>query len=386
MKDFSTNDMLNDNGETYLGGKFLNLRCLRKKMMKKEIKIGFHSAVSKNIIDIILRFIDQDQFIPVITPDYDYYFAMETIYKSQLFMRELGEAREDAIKILFCGEAVYPDMNLFDYALFISNYYKVEDRIIYLPLLELNRGYVFANIDELDNSKSGRKAEEILSEKNKFCNFIYSNAKAHEMRDRLFHEICRYKKVDSLGKHLKNADICCGTEGLNWEQESIEMKRSYKFSIAAENARFAGYTSEKIMTSMMANTIPIYFGNPYIGEEYNSKAFINITDYNDVDAVLERIITIDQDDELFCEIMKEPWRTEEQIHNCNNAIKKFYKSFNHIFSIEKRDARRRPEGTWATYLYPQFVYASNNYVSKDVPKNINKIVSYIKNVIYKRTI
>ena len=47
----------------------------------------------------------------------------------------------------------------------------------------------------------------------------------------------------------------------------LRMKKPYKFSIAFENAWYPGYTSEKIVTSMLAGTIPIYWGNPDISRE-----------------------------------------------------------------------------------------------------------------------
>lgn len=61
------------------------------------------------------------------------------------------------------------------------------------------------------------------------------------------------------------------------------MKKPYKFSIAFENAWYPGYTSEKIVTSMLAGTIPIYWGNPDISREFNSASFINCHDFPTLD-------------------------------------------------------------------------------------------------------
>ena len=57
----------------------------------------------------------------------------------------------------------------------------------------------------------------------------------------------------------------------NWMESSVEQKSYYKFTIAAENAAFPGYTSEKLMTSFQAHSIPIYWGNRDVVDEFNPR-------------------------------------------------------------------------------------------------------------------
>ena len=90
------------------------------------------------------------------------------------------------------------------------------------------------------------------------------------------------------------------------------MKKPYKFSIAFENAWYPGYTSEKIVTSMLAGTIPIYWGNPDISREFNSASFINCHDFPTLDDAAAYVQKVDEDDNLWCEIMSRPWKTPEQ--------------------------------------------------------------------------
>ena len=265
--------------------------------MKKNIKISFHSAVGEGTKTFICDFL-KNNFVPIITDDYDYYFAMETIYANSQNMYEFLDSKKDAIRIMSCGEAVYPDMNLFDYAIWHCDTYYIDDRIIMLPLIETEKGYMLDTFSELDDSKKNISPKEILSRKKGFCNFIYANPKAHEMRDKLFYELSKYKRVDSLGAHLKNTEIEDTRNIAGWEKESIRLKTPYKFSIAAENATFPGYTSEKIMTSMMANTIPIYWGDPNVRKWFNEKSFINAMKYNSLEELVMRIREIDENDEL----------------------------------------------------------------------------------------
>lgn len=345
--------------------------------MKKEVKINFHSAVGNGTKEFICKCL-QSKFTPVVTEDYDYYFAMESIYHGSESMNELLDSKSDAIRIMCCGEAVFPDMNLFDYAIWNCDTFELYDRIIMLPLIETEKGSMLESFSELDDSKKDIDAKIILKEKTKFCNFIYSNPKAHPMRDALFYEISKYKKVDSLGMHLKNTEIEDTRNMEGWEKISIQLKSKYKFSIAAENAKFVGYTSEKLMTSMMANTIPIYWGNPMVGKWFNEKSFINAMDYDSPGELIDRIKEIDQNDDLYCEIISQPWRTEEQIIACNDAIEKAYIQIENIFIQDKAKAKRRPEGCWPDIIYPNFM---RHRIEKVDKKNV--YVSQIKDRLLK---
>lgn len=323
-------------------------------MNKKEIKIGFHSAFSEEGKRCWIDLLSQ-QFNPCIAEDYDYYIANEAIYWSHKNMQELIDSDRNAIRIFGCGEAVYTDLNIFDYGIWHCSNYVVEDRIIYDPLIRTEVGYVLDSIEDIDHSKDGWEIRDILRGKDAFCNFIYANPKSHVMRDTLFYEISKYKRVDSLGRHLKNVDILDTRDVVGWEKKSIELKRRYKFSIAAENAYFPGYTSEKIMTSMLANTIPIYWGNPYVAQEFNENAFINVNNYKDTNALLKKIKELDEDDEAYLEMMAQPWRTQEQIDKCQKDIDEFWKGLYHIFAQDKKEAARRPRGCWPDTIYSRFM-------------------------------
>jgi len=58
---------------------------------------------------------------------------------------------------------------------------------------------------------------------------------------------------------------------------------------------------------MLVNSIPIYRGNPRIGEEFNPKSFINWHDYENDNDMIDRIIEVDNDDALYNNMLKEPW-------------------------------------------------------------------------------
>lgn len=124
------------------------------------------------------------------------------------------------------------------------------------------------------------------------------------------------------------------------------MKSNYKFSIASENATYEGYTSEKLLTSFMAHTVPIYWGNPYAAEEYNPEAFIRCNDYSDFDDVVRRVREIDTNDELWAHIVSQPWQTEEQRRASQKRYESCREFIAHIFTQPLKAAKRRPAGTW----------------------------------------
>lgn len=314
----------------------------------KTIKIGF--ASNCNIDRYVTELLKKKFNVEVSNNNCDYFICNELIYSDANAFNELLNLKPEVIRIIFCGEALYPDLNLFDYAVGWDEF-DHEERTIKFPSFALRIGSIYDSISEIDLSKKNKNPLEILKEKTKFCNFIYSNPLAHPTRDNLFYKLSEYKKVDSLGKHLKNIEIEDTRNDNNWGKISIDLKRPYKFSIAAENVVFKGCTTEKILTSMLANTIPIYFGNPDIKEEFNPKSFINVSDFNNLDEVVERIKEIDQNDELYCEIMSEPYRTPEQIEKKDKELSNFYNKFYYIFEQNFKEAHRRPQGCWPDYYY-----------------------------------
>lgn len=119
--------------------------------------------------------------------------------------------------------------------------------------------------------------EKILSSKTRFCNFLYSHKVPY--REAFFSQLSKYKKVDAPGRSMNNMP---GIDHL-YKGDKWEIKRQflspYKFTIAFENDVYPGYQTEKLYDAMRAGSIPIYCGDPYIGDVFNKKAFINVTDY-----------------------------------------------------------------------------------------------------------
>ena len=56
----------------------------------------------------------------------------------------------------------------------------------------------------------------------------------------------------------------------------------------------------------MAGTVPIYWGNESVNNDFNQKCFINLIDYESIDEMVEDIKQIDQDEDRYQSYANEP--------------------------------------------------------------------------------
>lgn len=297
--------------------------------------------------------LDNREFKLVLDPvSPDYIIASEHIYVSQKTRKKfirLNDGRR--VTLFFSGEAIFPDMNVFDYAVSFDKNFCLDDRIGRPPVIDFFRSHIPEGT-ELDKPRSF--SESVLHNKTKFCNFIYANPHAHPNRDLLFHKLSEYKRVDSLGAHLNNVPGMESRGNLNWRRLAVEMKRPYKFSIAAENACYNGYATEKIISSFIAGTVPIYWGDPSIDEEFNPKAFINAGRFEDFNAVMERVKEVDSDYRLWMEMVSAPILAEEQVEKLESDRAKYCAFTQNIFSQDLQYAKRAPAGFWSNNYHKYF--------------------------------
>jgi hypothetical protein len=246
-----------------------------------------------------------------------------------------------AVRIFFTGENVHPDFNLCDYA-FGYDWLEFGDRYYRCPNYQLYDQFK----DLCRRRRSSPPGVSFASLKPNFCNFIYTSGEAHPSRDEFFATLSRYRKVDSAGAHLNNTGVTPGAAYRgDWPAEKVAFQTSYKFSIAFENSSTPGYTTEKIVHALAADTIPIYWGNPEIGREFNPRRFINCHEFPSADAVVDRIRQIDQDDDLFRAILAEPFFPDDQIPG-SLQDEMVLAQFARIFSQPREKAFRRNRFVW----------------------------------------
>lgn len=225
--------------------------------------------------------------------DPDYVFYNESTHE---------HLKYSCIKIFYTGENITPNFNMCDYAIafdhltFGDRYYRYP---LYLMLETNEEPWAIEMGVGIDITKMPEFTKEDLSRKTEFCSFIYSNYLADEQRKLIFDKLSEYKRVNAAGVYLNNTN---GVKAKN----KLEYDLRHKFSIAFENSSRTGYTTEKIRGAITAKTIPIYWGNPDISKEFNEKRFINCHSFLNFDEVLKRVREIDNDDQLYLEILNEP--------------------------------------------------------------------------------
>ena len=235
---------------------------------------------------------------------------------------------QNAIKIAFYTENTIPDFNYADYSIgfhninYLDRYFK-KTTLIWI----FQRRYL--NIKNKFFEKIRIKA--LKTKKKKFCAAVISNYKSSNgFRIKFINELNKYKKVDMGGKYKNNV-------GGSIKNKTLFLS-SYKFSIAMENSEGQGYVSEKILDSLLAGTIPIYYGGYMIDEFINPKAYILIKNENDMIKKIDYIKKIDNDDILYKSFLK------EKLFIDDNLVSKFdlekAEFFNHIFEQEKNKAKR----------------------------------------------
>lgn len=138
--------------------------------------------------------------------------------------------------------------------------------------------------------------------KTKFCNFIFS----HDSGPRVNILTCieHYKSVDSAGSLANNTNF--RVQGRGDQKQKIDFISDYKFTIASENAKHDGYTTEKILHPLSVGSIPIYWGSDRVVEDFNPDAFINITDDMISSELLDKIQKLDTDKDEYEKMINTP--------------------------------------------------------------------------------
>lgn len=215
-----------------------------------------------------------------------------------VFGKEYDYCKYDAIRIMYVGENYIPDFNLIDYG--ISNYpLNFQDRAFYFPFC----------IDEFGHCQSlefkdRNYPDSILNDKKYFANFIAGHESENGIRGNFFKKLCEYKRVESCGTYLNNMS---NGETVQWDNDSKrEFQNKCKFTLCFESTKHEGFVTEKIVDAFYADTIPIYYGSDNVKDIFNEKAFINCADYPDYESVLKKIKELDEDDEKYLAMLREP--------------------------------------------------------------------------------
>ena len=120
----------------------------------------------------------------------------------------------------------------------------------------------------------------------------------------------------------------------------------HRFTIAFENESYPGYTSEKIAEPMLVNSIPIYWGDPLIGRDFNTWSFLSAHDCGSratsamLDDLVERVVAVDRDPDLLRTLLAQPWYRGNRVPRSADADV-ILEQFTRIFETPIEPVARR---------------------------------------------
>ena len=249
------------------------------------------------------------------TPDYIIYSCIGSRRKDFL--------KYDCVRIFYTGENVPPDWLACDWAFTFE--YTVHPRHFRLPLWAL-----YTDPNRLVKP-SERDLDAMLARKTRFCGFVVSNPLCRT-RNNFFRQLSRYKPVDSGGKVF------------NTLGHRVADKRAFlaecRFTIAFENESHPGYTTEKVVEPMLVDSVPIYWGDPLVGCDFNTRSFLSAHDSPTLDDLVERVIEVDRNPDLYRAVVAQPWLRNNQVPACVDPDR-ILAQFTRIFETPIEPVARR---------------------------------------------
>jgi len=237
----------------------------------------------------------------------------------------------DAVRVFITGENVEPDMDQCDFAITFSaltdhpNHFR-------LPLWVWDLRRIGVEPHALVK-RPDTDWERMAREKTGFCNFIYSHDVA--FRNATFTHLNQYRRVDAAGRCMNNMGGATVPGGM---MGKIDFIRRYKFTLAVENAIWPGYSTEKLVEPMVAGSIPIYVGDPNVGNDFNSASFINFSQFNTMKEMKEFVRHIDNDQEEYIDMLSQPFFQDNRApHYADDKM--ILSFFDRIFDDAARRAR-----------------------------------------------
>jgi hypothetical protein len=94
-------------------------------------------------------------------------------------------------------------------------------------------------------------------------------------------------RLEWLSKLSKHCDVY--GNGFKLVERVEEALADYRFTVVCENDRYKNYFSEKILSPITMGTIPIYLGDPGIGEFFDERGIIKLDDSFDINSLTNEL-------------------------------------------------------------------------------------------------
>lgn len=184
------------------------------------------------------------------------------IYVFQNYLQFLEESRGKIVIMDVLGEALAPNLNLFDYHIGFDTPDDDGHALCMSYLFDLRM-----KLKDLHTVESGQP----FHTERRLQLYLFPRPGASVPHPVVFRAFRLQEGGCNRRKHLNNTPCLIPREAEDWLAGKRFIEKTYKFSIACENSWYRRYTTEKIITSFLACTVPVYWGNPLVEEEYNPK-------------------------------------------------------------------------------------------------------------------
>jgi GR25 family glycosyltransferase involved in LPS biosynthesis len=162
----------------------------------------------------------------------------------------------------------------------------------------------------------------VPSQWNRFCSFVATNP-GNPLRNTAFQLINQYKPVEAAGRlfcNRNNGPLPAGAGGGGGERIKTDYYKDSKFVIAFENSSSPGYCTEKIFHAKVAGAIPIYWGDPLVGNDFDEAGFFHAGKCGNGEDLVKQLKALDED-EARCKAMQAiPALSEKKRKECEATM------------------------------------------------------------------
>ena len=103
----------------------------------------------------------------------------------------------------------------------------------------------------------------------------------------------------NLARNLSNLGVPVYGRGIGTTVDSKGLTlKPYRFCFAIENGKFAGYHSEKVLDCFLTGTVPIYYGDPDIGDIFDTSGMIILDQEFDLEKLVKSLTSDRYEDML----------------------------------------------------------------------------------------
>lgn len=217
--------------------------------------------------------------------------------------------RGDYLRVFVTGENVEPDMGHCDFAIGYSTL--VDDpRFLRLPLWVVeNRAFGYG--PERLVKAADTDWERVADAKTGFCAFVSSWSV--DFRNAIVERLGRLGRVDSAGGVMNNLGGRRVSSQPNRLAGKIAFLRSYKFTLAVENAIWPGYQTEKLVDPMQAASVPIYVGDPQAALTFDPASYVDLSRFGSLAELIEYLRDVDHDRDAYLKMLAAPWYRDNRV-------------------------------------------------------------------------